>query len=528
MMNFDRIVVRFIATLALLVFFCSIILTKGRAVGQAGRELKAARSTLSACPDVSLQSFETIDFTKISALQAHGIRGLPCDALAENKKFDARSLQHGFDYYSWLTFLALNSPASGAPIGADAPTVWETYKQLPDVMRAKGEPPENWIESQTDPLVGANRQLPLAGCPDAEGKMVIHMNMEETYNQPFKSGPLFDQNGNYAVFVIFMNQTMFEYIAQNTLFNREGQEAFPKRQKALHKDPEVDFPSGDIGKGIVGSIMIKASWKLMSESDLAKRNYHVIDGLLYRAPTSCIPIKLGLVGFHVGHKTDSRQQWIWTTFEHKDNAPTEQEVKAGIPEGQKYNFYDPLCHTCSVNQTPDGSWDPDARKWDLSHPSKFKSQIVRTGIHTSFNDGGLTTLEDDVKTLNDKFHKSPQIAGTVWANYNLITTQWPSSFPCATKNDPGNLPDPTCTPFPPFLANSTLETFSQPLQEAEAGKNDPDLPLATSSCISCHNNATTKLPSTSKAQVMRSDFTYILEKACSTKENDTQGNCKHD
>jgi len=436
---------------------------------------------------------------------------------------DARSLQHGFDYYSWLTFLALNSPASGHLIGRDEPTVWETYKQLPDVMRRDGKPPVDWVDSETNPPVGANKQLPLAGCPDANGRMIVRMDMEETYNQPFKSGPLIDQNGNYAVFVIFMNETMFEYINHNTLYNREGQEAFPKKQQALHQDPEIDFPGGNKGKNMVGALMIKASWKLMSEGDLAKGNYHVIDGLLYRGPASCTPVKLGLIGFHVGHKTDSRQQWIWTTFEHHLNVPTQEDVASKIFEKDSYSFYKPGCSEsdCPVNQTPDGPWDPDSRKWDLTHPIGFRSQIVRTGIDTSFDDSGTTTLHDDVKILNDRFHKAPPIAGTVWANYDLITTQWPSGFPCASKKSPGKLPDPTCAPFPTYLANSTLETFSQP-------QHDGGVPLATSSCISCHNNATAKPPHNSKIQAMRSDFTYILEKACSTKENDPQENCKHD
>jgi hypothetical protein len=68
-------------------------------------------------------------------------------------------------------------------------------------------------------------------------------------------------------------------------------------------------------------------------------------------------------------------------------------------------------------------------------------------------------------------------------------------------------------PFPAYLANSTLETFSQP-------QHDGGVPLATSSCISCHNNATTKPPQDSKTMAMRSDFTYILEKAQSKTATD--------
>ena len=54
-----------------------------------------------------------------------------------------------------------------------------------------------------------------------------------------------------------------------------------------------------------------------------------------------------------------------------------------------------------------------------------------------------------------------------------------------------------CAPAPTFLANSTLETYSQ-------GTN----PLASSSCMACHGNATTH-----HVPALASDFTFILEKA---------------
>src|SRR6516162_11931408 len=61
------------------------------------------------------------------------------------------NLQRGFDFFSWLTFIALNSPADagksigqGPGPGGDAPTVWESYKQLPDVMLDKGARPLAW------------------------------------------------------------------------------------------------------------------------------------------------------------------------------------------------------------------------------------------------------------------------------------------------------------------------------------------------------------------------------------------------
>ena len=109
--------------------------------------------------------------------------------------FDLNGLQHNFDFYSWLTFVALNWPAEGsAPIGkrprpgGDARTKWEdvtNFRQLSDVMLPNGQKP-TW---------GA-RVVP-AECrgKDGPGKMVIHL-IEETFDQPLRSGPLIDKNGH--------------------------------------------------------------------------------------------------------------------------------------------------------------------------------------------------------------------------------------------------------------------------------------------------------------------------------------------
>jgi len=100
----------------------------------------------------------------------------------------------------------------------------------------------------------------------------------------------------------------------------------------------------------------------------------------------------------------------------------------------------------------------------------------------------------------------------------LISTQWPSVFGCtilvsknpdapAPKNDFVRQPDMTCSPAPTFMANSTLETYSQ-----------GDIPQASSSCIGCHGNAVgfqtgVSNPKQDRVQLNQSDFTFMLEKA---------------
>jgi hypothetical protein len=141
----------------------------------------------------------------------------------------------------------------------------------------------------------------------------------------------------------------------------------------------------------------------------------------------------------------------------------------------------------------------------LKFHSAFKSQITRT-----------IPLTDATKNMNARFQDL--LKNTVWKNYILLSTQWPSGFPCGqqvAKVDPGptpntdfeKQPDMTCAPAPTFLANSTLETYSQ-----------GSVPLASSSCMDCHGNAVSyqRRPANAKPEdkyFNQSDFTFMLEKA---------------
>jgi hypothetical protein len=418
--------------------------------------------------------------------------GQPCQQVVSTKGLNLpddpavtglSNLQRGFDFYSWLTFIAMNSPADGKPIGkgprpgGDALTQWESvnnYRPLADVMLSKGAKP-TW----------GTRIVPeLCKALDGPGKIVFQLG-EEAFNQPFKSGPLIDQDGNFALFDILMNHPMFDFIDTNGLYSKQGQQKY---------DKVVEFPSGNVpgtdkdGKpipGRMGAIMLKVSYRILDpekNKDLLTQ-FHTSDALIFfpgppatKAGPACVAKKLGLIGFHVGHKTNFAPQWVWSSFEHVSNAPDEANIGTSkmLP---RYNFYKGGCNDCAVNDVPPQPWDPET---SLKFATPYKSQVVRTKMVP-------TAVLNEVADLNQQFQAL--LKGTVWENYMLLTTQWPSDH--ASKTDPNGAPAPT------YLANTTLETYSQ-------GR----VPLASSSCMACHGNATTQhIPATA------SDFTFILEKA---------------
>jgi hypothetical protein len=477
--------------------------------------------------------------------------GLPCQENVNPAGVEAsglENLQRGFDFYSWRTFIALNSPADGTPIDSekaqsDTPTKWEdmnNFKQLLDVMLPADQQPPIWPADADGMRAERERLMPQA-CrdllnarpdlmKDAPNRMIVKM-IEESFNEPFKTGPLIDQQGHYAIFDILMNRQMFEYITVNHLNTKAGQ--------AANADLAVDFPAGQNDRpaqggqpaqsAAFGSFMLKVSWKILTPEEIAAKTFHMRRALVLLPPGErrpCLDRTLGLIGFHAVHKTANRPQWIWTSFEHVKNVPDRNEVAANKLSGG-YNFFSVNCKAdCPAeNATPPFPWDPDPTlELRFRNNDSFKSQIVRE-----------TPLTDAAKNMNAVFH-SMLPANSVWQNYMLLSTQWPSAFAThCTGLHSQNVPDPrtdfikqpdmTCSPAPTYLANSTLETYSQADKKPDSNadsmadlRDSPAVPLATSSCIACHSNAvgfqrTASNREGGRPNLNQSDFTFMLEKA---------------
>jgi hypothetical protein len=471
------------------------------------------------------------DTTKSAILNS----GLPCQEIVNPvepedhigpAKTALENRQRGFDFYSWLTFIALNSPADrGITIdksAPDTPTTWEDmkdFRQLSDVMLPPNMMPPVPNPNDPKPLEDENEKVRLmppacqAQYTRGSGTMVIKM-VEETFNEPFKTGPLIDQSGHYALFDILMNKAMYKYIYDHQLYSQAGQRDQAKSNLSIDFPEGHNLPAPGMPGSDPGAIMIKVSWKILNPDEVNSKKFHMVNALVSLPKSAnsdveppCLPETLGLVGFHVVHKTISRPQWIWTSFEHVDNVPEQREVDAG-PLPHTYSFYDRSCNAskCPVNETPPRPWDPDPDS-QLKFHGSFNSQITR-----------VTPLTPETVSMNEAFQGL--LKGTVWQNYMLISTQWPSGFPCAilqaTVSPPNSpvpqtdflkQPDMTCAPAPAILANSTLETYSQ-----------GDIPLASSSCMACHGNAVSfqTRPANAKPGDIyfnQSDFTFMLEKA---------------
>ncbi len=417
------------------------------------------------------------------------------------------TIQCGFDVFSWNSFLAVNhSPAGGfGGEGGDNRTVWQAWPAAGDIFLPGGAEPAAWPDGQPPPA----HDVP-AACQgiDPSATLVLSQiakrpNILESANEPFESGPLIDTHGYYARFEITVNQEMYQYILDNELYSQTGQSAFSTAGKTVsfpcgcviageHSGANIphDCPEG----GQQGAIMVKASWKILdTDAGDDPSTFHTAKALVLTEPqdgepATCTEQLVGLVGLHIGHKTQAAPQWIWSTFEHVANVPTQGQP---IPAGAAYNFFIPDCTDCNaVNQPPPQPWDPHVQPVTAD---SGKSQVMR-----------VIPIPDATVSMNGQVQAI--LGGTVWQNYELVSTQWPTNASGATPGEPTadngwcdalDATDKSGVPAPSFLANTTLETYIQ-----------GTVPQASSSCINCHLNATM-----AAGQNSFSDFTYLLERA---------------
>lgn len=410
--------------------------------------------------------------------------------------------QPPFDLFSWQSFVALNWPAlsngaadssSSILTNATSLRVWEYYPLADTVFQPTG---------------GSLKLVLKPGNVKAAKQLYQSTAFADDFtitNQFFEAdgSTLIDRNLNYVLYEERINNDEWQYINQNGLRTEAGQMLY------VTSGNRITLPEGNYGKGkygdpkagIVGGIEIKASWRILdpSKGDDTTRYYHqqaqITIGSQYTWSGKQLQFvaTVGLVGFHIIHKTEQFNREIWSTFEHIDNVPDDMLEAHDAHHG--YSFYQPVCFSCPINQKPD-SVDGKLAMWNDSAPYASKYGIV--GKNEVGRDTGvfgtqvlrLFPVFRVTDSLNAIFQA--KLAGSVWANYKLVGTQW---FRAST-DAPGGPQPPNA---PARLANTTLETYDQTF----------------ASCTTCHGFAF--IAGAGKAPLnteeYKSDFSFLFRKA---------------
>lgn len=425
-------------------------------------------------------------------LALSGLQDAAADGLSPDLPHDVApdATPDDFESFSWQSFVALNWPAGrdGEPldvaIGSDpgAWRVWQFYPTpdavfLPDGQRPRyeiGEPiPDACRRQLPDERLAKLRRVVRMTSKASQAIAGVNSDMEAVVNRP-----LIDQNLNFIVVEIRLNPDEFRYIVRHGFYDAGV-------QKAL-KAKAIELPAGSID-GEVGAIEIKVAWRFLDaerDRDILGR-YYTERVPVYVHPQNtldgkplCIPeALLGMVGFHISHKTRTRPEWIWSTFEQVDNVAR----GPGLPAHRTPTLRDPRCndrYMCPVNQVP-----PSPFGWSPVEPYAIEvaaTQVVRT-----------IGIPERVRRINEIWQEKLRRAApeSVWQYYELVGTQWPSK---PEELDPAQLQ--FGDPVPTVLSNTTMETYLQP----------------TSSCIGCHGGRATLAENDHTFP----DFTFLLAHAC--------------
>jgi len=262
------------------------------------------------------------------------------------------------------------------------------------------------------------------------------------FNQTSVDNPLIAQNHTYVRYEVRVNKEEFESIVDNNWY-------------LYDKLPN----SGQPGRFKIGSTSIKAAWRVLLESEtpIRKRYYVARAQVFDYARQKCIPQDVALVGLHIVTKAKERPQWIWSTFEHIDNVPSEPPVSIG-----PFSFNNPKLPQKLIPQMPLPPISCE-NKPITANPM----QVIR-----------YQEINPDVMNMNRAYWKEKEIKDTVWKNYMLVAAQWPL-LPNGPMNDASEGPGNDGFPFRPrgALSNTTMETYLQQFEHNGM------------SCMECHNRA---------------------------------------
>jgi hypothetical protein len=347
--------------------------------------------------------------------------------------------QVAVDVFSWNEFIALNWPATSAcapntgksilavKSGAQGPLVWQTQMSSDDVFVAPGKTPASWCSSASVEALLAKR--PRAFREVSKLAVTAHGvgDLAATISQPTDplavGGVVTDQSGRWLRYELLMNKPEYTAITGNKWY----------QLSVLNSLGSITLPTS--------SLELKSAWKILTPAEIKSGRYYTTVATVFNTPGGAKspghnPVTLGLVGLHIIQKTLQQPGFFWSTFEQVDNEKV---------------FFNPNSSAPINTQT---AKKPFVELDKNGKPLNAPVQIKR-----------VNPIAAD-PALNAYYQKL--LAGSVFANYRLISTQWQT----------GGAPQGT----PPNVDNIVIETY---VQQASSKPPNP-----STGCLACHKDAT--------------------------------------
>lgn len=384
--------------------------------------------------------------------------------------FNAPTQDCDFQQWSWTAFIHFmqKTGPEGKPLFLSLPTAQDLERKL--------------SATETIEETAAPTELMLKPRFQKPGLAFRRRGDElNSIEQAGSDGILVSQNSRVIYYSIHMNPEYFEFAKAHM-----GNENYNKTS------PTTNFP--------IDSTVLKASWmvvddaaKLPKDTFTTKATIQLLEedpaqkGQLKTSELTKSGVTVALLGIHVVGAVKDHPEFIWATFEQKNNAPN---LPAGTVPGsnqsvnnQQFTLYKAGTKAQASNQKP-AAYSLDFRTQKARPVTNVFRQFAYGGAEFSSESPTVTgqSRVDDINSINSNVQAaipehSDQI-DPVFANYNLIGSVWLDSS--QTPLEPGL--DLFANSIGSItLANSTMETFAQGI-----GTN----------CFSCHT--TQPFPTESK------------------------------
>ncbi|MEE3327052.1 MAG: hypothetical protein VX252_06950, partial [Myxococcota bacterium] len=453
--------------------------------------------------------------------------------------------------FAWDTFLALNAPEVGGMISlsGDNTPQWSSWSSTADMLnqRRPGPSGSRFYPAVCKKIKNHQRYRVL----QQVGK--VNDSLLQASRAGLSNQPVIDRNGNFLRYEILLSPAYYNEVKRRKLYD-------PLVLRGLRENlnlscSQASYTGGDPANRKMGSMVIKAAWMEatdLSESELAR--IHTEKLLVFNpgqemstGRDACELTEMALVGAHIVRKTQLESAWVWSTWEHEQNAP-DCTAQLLLPKGgpgsatanlacpaqldRDYHFNSKecgesdACNDCNAeftvgNTTVPGQCadpnDPDGPAWCLDlppSPIKGKSQIcrqvpVRHGI-CSLDATIQCFLDEDCapeagvcvdnypasSAWNAACHQAIEEEGdglSVWSHYELIGTQWFAQESSECENVQASLTTPSGT----VNRNSILpqiqlegSIFDHPNRSSRPFLGNSSMEsYIRSNCMGCHASA---------------------------------------
>lgn len=317
-------------------------------------------------------------------------------------------------------------------------------------------------------------------------------------HQATSNGLIIDRNGRPVYYTSFVSPDYYEFVRTNKLYLKANYQAaasnlnFPKKSVQVKSSWRVIEP----GESIDGLFTTKAfvpKLKCSNTSGACTGTDVEVD------LTNQVEVTVALVGLHVAGVLDGHPEFIWSTFEHVNNAP---ELPSGMPHNSSsavnakdFTFYRASTSASACNQVNATSVALDVGSQKLT---------PTTDVFRQFAYGGGSAEDTaNIISLNESVHDQLDDS-SVWKNYMLVGGVWFNDGDDLTPGLGGSqMQDFTAGSI--NISNSTMETYTQ--NPVAGGR---------SNCFSCHS--TKKIP-ISGLDAKNINISHILRQGLIDREN---------